>query len=84
MKREYFYTDSQGKIRPYHYCSECGKLYNDDEFKAGLIISMGLENAPTKYCATPCFGIKFPAPPKQIFVPIVDENNPRKILREKA
>lgn len=38
------------------------KQYNDDEFKARLIISMGLENAPMKYCAIPCLVIKFPTP----------------------
>lgn len=65
MKREYFYTDSEGKTRPYHYCSECGNQYNDDELKANLIINVGSETTPIKYCATPCLGIKFPTPPEK-------------------
>jgi hypothetical protein len=60
MKRDYFYKDSEGGLRPYHYCSECSKQYNDDEFKAGLIINVGSSTTTIKYCAKPCLQIKFP------------------------
>lgn len=83
MKREYFYTDSKGKIRRNHYCSECGKQYNDDEFKAGLILSKGLENAPMKYCATPCFELKFPPHPVKITEPIPKKETSQKPVQKK-
>jgi hypothetical protein len=61
MKREYFYTE-RGKIKPYHYCSDCGKQYRDDEMESGLIVNMGSNITPIKYCAKPCLLIKFPSP----------------------
>jgi len=63
MKREYFYKDAKGVVRPYHYCSECSKQYNDDEFQAGLIVNVGSSTTPIKYCAKPCLLVKFPPPP---------------------
>ena len=59
--REYFYKD-HGKMKPYHYCSECGKQYKDDEFKDGLIINVGSSTTPIKYCVKPCLQLKFPSP----------------------
>ena len=61
MGRDYFYKE-RGKMLPYHYCSECGKQYKDDEFKAGLIVNVGSNSTPIKYCAKPCLLIKFPPP----------------------
>lgn len=64
MKREYFYKE-HGQLKPYHYCSECGKRFTDDEFKKGLILNVASKSTPIKYCATPCYQIKFqPATPK--------------------
>lgn len=62
MKREYFYKDQNKVVRPYHYCSECGKQFNDEEFKAGLIVNVGSTTTPIKYCAKICLQIKFPPP----------------------
>lgn len=59
MKREYFYTEAR-VVRPYHYCSECGKQFNDDEFLAGQIVNVGSGITPIKYCAKPCLSLKFP------------------------
>lgn len=65
MGREYFYKE-RGKVLPYHYCSECGKQYKDDEFKDGLIVNVGSSSTPIKYCAKSCLLIKFPPPPVDV------------------
>lgn len=58
-KREYFYTKN-GKVLPYHYCSECDKRFTDEEFKQGLLIEVGLVASPLKFCKGLCFDTKFP------------------------
>lgn len=60
MKREYFYKNAKGESRPYHYCSECGKRFNDEEFHAGQIVNVGSGITPIKYCVKPCLSLKFP------------------------
>lgn len=59
MKREYFYK-KDGKVLPYHYCTECDKKFTDEEFEQGLVIKVGLSASPVKLCKSPCFNIKFP------------------------
>jgi hypothetical protein len=65
MKREYFYKNSKGEIVPYHYCSECGKRYTNEDFNDGLIINIGSNTTPIKYCVKPCLSLKFPEPEHQ-------------------
>ena len=60
MKREYFYKENE-VVKPYHYCSECGKQYKDDQLDKE-IINIGSRTTPIKYCRTPCLELKQPKP----------------------
>jgi len=57
--RKYFYKNSSGEVVPYHYCSECGKQFTNEEFNVGLIVNVGSKTTPIKYCAKPCLSLKF-------------------------
>lgn len=56
MKREYFYNEN-GVMKPYHYCTNCGKRHTDDQFRKLEIINIGTQRTPMKYCNTDaCLG----------------------------
>lgn len=70
MTREYFYKNSKGQVVPYHYCSECGKRYTNEEFNNNLIVNVGTSITPIKYCVKTCLDLKFPdQKPQGIILP---------------
>ena len=59
--KKYFYKIN-GKLLPYHYCSECNKQYTNSDAIKGLIVNIGTSKTPLNYCASPCLKRKFPQP----------------------
>ena len=64
MGREFFYL-IDGKTKPYHYCTDCGTQYTDEQLQAGEIVNVGSKATPIKYCKTPCMARKLPPEKKK-------------------